>query len=42
LANFELKNLISTFTGFFMKKNGPNYPDFEEKKSKWQEFSARF
>jgi hypothetical protein len=32
LANFELKYLISTFTGDFMKKKDPNLPDFEKKK----------
>ncbi len=35
-ANFDLENMISSYRkGFFRsKKNGPNSPDFEEKKFK--------
>jgi hypothetical protein len=32
--NFNLKNMISTYTEGFHEKNGPSLPDFEGKKKR--------
>jgi hypothetical protein len=32
LPNFDLENIISTIQRIFHEKNGPNLPDFEERK----------
>jgi hypothetical protein len=31
-SNFDLKNMISTYTQDLYKEKGPNSPDFERKK----------